>query len=104
MRGNRLHQYQPVVLGIVDNDVRHLAMGLDLDTELGQRFAVEVSELFARVANVQRHAARRKVLSKQRDDLLNQDVLPTRRKRDSLARWQFERDAPQLTLAGIALR
>ena len=50
--GDGLDQKQPLALPVVDDDIRHLAVFIDGDPELGRKIPVEKRPLGARVAHV----------------------------------------------------
>ncbi len=75
MRRHGLDQDEPVAIRVVDDDVGHLAVDLDLHAERRKGFLVEVGKLVAGVADVEGNAVRREALGEIRDDLLHEHVL-----------------------------
>ena len=82
MAGDGLDQKQPVAPPVVDDDIRHLAVFVDCDPELGCEIPVEERPLGARVAHVHRLATGDEAGAEVVDDLADQFVLSPRREPD----------------------
>jgi hypothetical protein len=65
--GDGFDQQQPVPFRVIQNNVRHLAMGIDTDAKLCQQHRVEVTPLLARVAGIDQDASGNKT----RPEVLN---------------------------------
>jgi hypothetical protein len=68
MAGDRLYQQQPVAPHIVENNVRHFAVHIHVDTQLCQQGRIQVSPLVTRVADVDQHTPRCEARCKVIDD------------------------------------
>ena len=71
-------QQQPSLGGMVDNDVRHLAVLVDHDVELGEPLPVVDDELLVGVAHIQDMPARSEARAEVVENPLDEDVLSSR--------------------------
>jgi len=80
--GDGFDEQEPVLGGVVDDDIGNLGGGIQSDSERGQASGFEVDELVLGVADVKNHAAWREGGAEVFDDGFDEWILTAGRERD----------------------
>ena len=75
--GDRLDEQEPVLGGVVDDDIGNFGGSIQSDSQLGQAFGLHVNELVFGVANVNDHATGSEGRTEVFNDRLNERILAT---------------------------